>query len=74
MDTNVSVSQLRLYPSGVLNQDEINFVLMNIGAQTHRCGLDGWQKFMFRRYGMKIPQEVNDALTRKHLELEGRGE
>ncbi len=51
------------------SQDEINSVVMTIGAVRLRCGLDGWQKFMTGMYRMKMPQEINDALTRKHLEL-----
>ncbi len=47
-------------------------------ARIHRIqtrnGFDSLREALARDYGMKMPQEINDDLTRKHLELKGRGE
>lgn len=39
-----------------------------------RDGFDEIREEMIRRHGMNMPQKINDALTRKDLELKQRGE
>ncbi len=40
----------------------------------NRLQFNSVREAVIRKYGMNIPQEVNDALTRKHLELNGKHE
>lgn len=45
-----------------------------IEGMKYRIQLDCERASLIRKYGLSIPQDINDALTRKHLELKKRGE
>ncbi len=48
--------------------------VVQIESIQYRIQLDVQRTVMTRKYGMNIPQDINDALTRKDLELKKRGE
>ncbi len=45
-----------------------------IARSLTRKQLDQWRMHYIRIHGMNIPQEINEALTSKHLKLKQRGE
>ncbi len=45
-----------------------------IGNIKSRSSFNLYRKWLTDDFGLKIPQDIYDALTRKHLELKGRGE
>ncbi len=45
-----------------------------IGTIQNRIVFDAWHREIIRKYGINVPQNINDALTKKHLELKRKGE
>ncbi len=70
MDKRESISKglYRFFADGPVQR-----VADSIGVITDKSVFDIFRMTLIDKHGMKMPQEINDALTKKHLELNGKG-